>query len=300
MGDSLPLRLGRTVNFLASRYLPARVRVINRPLRNWLLARASGPSVCTTPLGFRVLVDPSRGEVLEQSIWTTGAYELGTLRVMRKCLRRGDVFIDVGSNIGMMTLEAARAVGPSGAVWAFEPAPATHAILRQNVEMNGFGNISALQTALGSERGDAMFYFSPDHLGQSSFIEPQVGGQEIRVPIQTLDEVMSRESVDSARMLKIDVEGWEIEVLRGASTFLSSSRAPILCIEHSVPLCGTKGAIFDFILDINHYQVFRLKRGKENPSRLLRVNGRADLPNHDNIFCFLPEHLASLPRRMFV
>ena len=74
-------------------------------------------------------------------------------------------------------------------------------------------------------------------------------------------------------MIKIDVEGFETEVLEGAKKLLSSPLAPILCVEHCKFLLKEKSKkLFQFLCEINNYSIFRLKRGKEYPSPLLKVN----------------------------
>ena len=99
------------------------------------------------------------------------------------------------------------------------------------------------------------------------------------------------------------MEGWELEVLKGGRNILSRADAPILCIEYSKlhPLYGgTAENIYAYISDINHYQVYRLIRGKERVSKLIKINAIHDLPEHDNIFCFLPCHKETIDKHLFV
>src|SRR5688572_18458845 len=82
-----------------------------------LLPRLRGPTVCRTSLGIDLVVSPRDGV----NYYCLGAYERGTLHVMRHCLRPGDAFVDVGASIGQMALYAARLVGDAGRVLAIEP-----------------------------------------------------------------------------------------------------------------------------------------------------------------------------------
>src|SRR5690606_6625977 len=97
------------VRFLAAR-LPA--IAMPRPTRELNLK---------TIYGFGLRIDPATDRGMERSIYLTGTYEQGTLFVMRQILRPGDVFVDVGANIGWMTLYAVQCVGKGGKVFAFEP-----------------------------------------------------------------------------------------------------------------------------------------------------------------------------------
>ena len=102
--------------------------------------------------------------------------------------------------------------------------------------------------------------------------------------------------------IKIDVEGWELEVLKGAANTLSGPTAPICIIEYST-LHPTYGGdtqdIYTLLCENNSYRIFCLKRGKEKPSRLLEIEDKENLPKHDNLFCFMPEHIEKLPSRIF-
>lgn len=102
-------------------------------------------------------------------------------------------------------------------------------------------------------------------------------------------------------MMKIDVEGWELEVLRGARMLLSSPESPILCVEYNTRLPEYK-AVYDLITSSNKYQVYVLPHGNWHTSRLIEVQSVDDLPaiGSINIYCFLPDHLPSIPLNLFV
>ena len=144
------------------------------------------------------------------------------------CLRRGDTFVDVGANLGALSLRAATVVGPEGRVHAIEPHPVTFDYLRRNVELNGLRNISMHNTALGAEQGIVHFTSKlHDDQNQAST------GPGIEVKCTTLDELLG-DAVERVDLLKVDVEGFELFVLQGAARLLAKTRVVYFesCEEH--------------------------------------------------------------------
>lgn len=265
--------------------------------------KSAGPAITPTLYGFDIIVDPSFDRGLELQLFQKGTYEPGTLEVMRKCLSKGDVFIDIGSNIGLMSLFASKAVTGTGKVLAFEPEPETFRILKENIRINGFGNILANNIALGYVEGTAKIHCVAENRGGSTLLELEnsdVGGKKIS--IGTLDKFLADQAISSVRMIKIDVEGWELEVLKGSNATLSSPNAPIICIECSnlhPTYGGQKKDIYTAIRDVNNYKIFKLRLGKDRLSYLIEINNEDDLPDHDNLFCFLREHMENLDTSLF-
>ena len=136
---------------------------------------------------------------------------------------------------------------------------------------------------------------------QASLVKPRGAEcQQTTVKVQSLDTSVGKNSISNIRMLKVDVEGWELEVIKGAGRLLSKSDAPIICVEYS-NLHPTYGRnltdMYKYILGVNDYRVFKLAKGKETVSKLVRIVDATDLPFHDNLFCFLPNHLTTLNSR---
>jgi FkbM family methyltransferase len=249
-----------------------------------------------------MIVDPGSGGGLERSLYLEGIYEAGTLDVLRRILRTGDTFLDVGANIGLMTLAASRWAGRDGRVYAFEPVPETYDLLRRNLEINGSANVHARCLALGSTSGTARVYERPEvNRGAASLVRPENPTRDHRVEVGTLDEFLHGEGVEDVRAVKADVEGWELEVLRGGRRLFSRVGAPILIIECSrnQPMRGgSPPDLFRFIGSMNDYRVFRLEGGKSSVSRLIEIQNVGELSEHDNLFCFLPSHLHLLEGRL--
>jgi FkbM family methyltransferase len=262
-------------------------------LARLLFPKLSGEKQIPTLYGFDLILQGTDDVIIERSVYYTGTYEKGTLHVIGLLLQPGSVFIDAGANIGLMSLYAASKVGKQGKVFAFEPFPKIYDRLLANIKLNEFNQIQSFPVALGSKAGEGLLYpntkYNP---GASSLIQTNAGGDGVRVPVDVLDKIVSdNQLVD---VLKIDVEGFELEVLKGAQSLLKRETAPALIVECSAIRENygyTTDELFNFITTINRYQIYTLKRGKGSVSALQGVKHAEDLPDHDNLFCLLPHHL---------
>jgi FkbM family methyltransferase len=235
-----------------------------------------------TVYGFTLCVSRRTGG----NYYLQGFYELGTLAVMRRFLRPGDVFVDAGASVGLMSMLASRLVGDSGSVLAFEPQAARFADLTDSVAANGAGNVLCFAAGLGDEPSRVRLY--SDRVSPSMVVEPGSDGAAAEVPVVRLDDVLHAHGLERVRMLKVDVEGYELKVLRGATQLLTGPEPPILCVEHGV---YGEEPFLPLIEQLGGYQLFQLARGKGYEGELVRVRDSARLRRHDNVFC-LPERVA--------
>lgn len=134
----------------------------------------------------------------------------------------GDTVVDCGAYIGEFTLYAATAVGPSGRVIAFEPDAGIYGRLLANIELNGLKNVTAVNKGLWSK--DGVLKFTGDSIKGYSFM---LGGDDpaaVNVPVVTLDSELARLKIARVDFIKADVEGAEVEFVKGASGTLSTGR----------------------------------------------------------------------------
>ncbi len=152
--------------------------------------------------------------------------------------RPGDVFLDVGANIGWYTLRVAQMVGPEGLVLAVEPSPDNFAVLKENIKLNHLSNVTALNLAAWDRDADLDLILAKTCTGHtfkrawansgkpwSCFSERPV---TVRVPARRLDDVLQEQNVTRVDWVKIDVEGAEAEVLRGLRKTLTRFHPRIL------------------------------------------------------------------------
>jgi FkbM family methyltransferase len=158
------------------------------------------------------------------------AYEPAKHALIRRHLRPGMTFIDVGANKGDFTLLAARLAGNSGTVISIEPAPENHSILQRSIELNDYTNIRVLQVALSDRDGTANLQIGST--SGSHTLSPEFNGlRTVAVPTRTLDGVVAEQQLGSVDMIKIDVQGLELAVLRGAAQTLRANPGIILLLD---------------------------------------------------------------------
>lgn len=185
----------------------------------------------TDKWGNRFLL-PSAKEPIGFFLISDGMYEPLTMRLLFRHLARGSTFVDVGANIGVFTIPLAKQVGTDGRVLAIEPSPRIFPYLRDNVQMNRLGNVRLQNcAAYHCDQSEVPFYESPqDQFGMGS-LGAQFHEQPVAVPAQTLDSLLEKEGLHHVDLLKVDVEGYEQSVFKGAQRLLSAPDAPILLFE---------------------------------------------------------------------
>jgi FkbM family methyltransferase len=179
--------------------------------------------------GMSMLVDP-RFELH----YLRGDYEPWIQEWMEGALRRGHLYCDVGAHAGFFVLCAARLVGTGGAIFAFEPDPDNYLRLAAAVERNGLTHVQAFPAAAWSSSGTAGFHrASPDSGRFDGRVagSPQQGSHLSTVTTIQLDDILG----DPPRAVKIDVEGGESEVLKGAARIASCRATQWLVELHGTP-----------------------------------------------------------------
>ncbi len=245
----------------------------------------AGKHVLKTIHGVQLLIDPSVDKGVELSLYETGTYEKGTIQLLNQFLKPGSTFLDIGANIGLMSSIASKIVGTEGKVLAVEANPKTIEILQHNLALNKAENVSILPFALGSEKGSALLFenWNVNRGGASLLSQDQEVG--IEVPMDKLDDIFENDKID---LIKIDVEGFELEVLKGGIELLKK-QLPILIIEVSEQRENEAGVtpkeIANFVRSLGNYKLYKQKGTKERRSDLMEITSDSELPNHDNVIC---------------
>lgn len=260
---------------------------IAQTLARLLLPRLKSPLACPTIHGFDLCVQPG----VEEVYYLLGFYEEGTAHAIQSLVGPGDVFVDVGSSVGMFAMIAADRVGPSGSVLAFEPHPDRFTCLRSTVLINERRNLIPFQLGLADSPGSCRLYIDRP---VPSMIDGKSGEDFIEVAVETLDRVARKLAVTSVDMIKIDVEGMERAVLVGAEALLRSERPPIICLEVGESVPGEPGAI-RYLQSEHGYTVFQFSRTKHFASKLVAAKNMSSLRPNDNVVCFPPRGRGTTP-----
>lgn len=175
-------------------------------------------------------------QIIDASLYYSGTFEAVAEQLIAGSLHEGMTAIDIGANFGYHTLAMARSVGPTGRILAIEPTAWAYAKLLRNASLNKVSNIEFIQVGLSdSEEGEQEIAF------QSSYrLDGQSATRQEKVLITTLDSVIEKLGVSAVHFIKLDVDGYEGKVLRGARKLLKQHR-PIVFFEISPSAMAKNG-----------------------------------------------------------
>lgn len=157
---------------------------------------------------------------------TRKSFDQQVIKAAKLHIKEGDVVVDVGANIGYYTLLFAKLVGPSGKVYAFEPHPENFQILKKNILENGYRNVILEKKAVSSKNGIEKLYIDKDMATRHSFLKSFVTTSKfVEVDTITLDSYFGKKKVD---FVKIDVEGYEFQVLKGMNDLMDNKEICII------------------------------------------------------------------------
>lgn len=248
---------------LATRWLP-------RPIRQWL----------------KRLYYPSVLRRFDEKDWPGS-------QVVQKLVKPGDLVIDAGSNIGYVAMLLARWVGNGGRVYCFEPVPETYDLLVHNVRSLGLTQVKCHPMALSAKAGREPMVIPSYEEGGDNLYESHLGARDeksatsrvVSVDVRRLDDILGPE--DRASFIKVDVEGHEEQMIRGAESVIRRSH-PALFIEMSdgLDVPGTPSyRLVEFMEHIG-YQIYT----PTGDAVRLRVKGDSSV----DYFFLTPQHVQQL------
>jgi FkbM family methyltransferase len=175
------------------------------------------------------------------------------------------IVFDVGANVGYYTVQMGRILKDVGHVYAFEPLSYQCSLLEKNIDLNDLDNVTVIKAIVSDSSESRRIYFSgAESTGTSSLIIKS--DQYEDVISTTIDQFCKEKGIGEIDLIKIDVEGYELTVLKGMSELLANGKIKMLFLEIENELlteAGTSAEEIVAFLDNYHYQPFSIKSGRE-------------------------------------
>lgn len=210
-------------------------------------------------------------------LFALNCFEENNIAYALSVIKPGDTCLDIGANIGYFSFKMARACGDKGKVYAFEPSPEIFQALSHNIQLNPTLPVEAHPVALSSKCMQVGYVRPPkDNSGNGRVVHHSDHDCPYIVQAITLDAFMQENNISSAKFLKIDIEGSEMEMLRGAQQALTDKLFEHIMIEYNEPLQAALGFTLDHLIQevtqygykiqptpqLEAYRKYRLKKNR--------------------------------------
>lgn len=204
-------------------------RLASMPLPLGLLSDLPGEVWVRTRRGAKLLV--VRDDLIGRSVYYFGDLDRKLTTLLKRILRPGDTFVDIGANIGLVTMEAAAMVGPQGKIYSFEPQPAVAGMMQRSLTANAFNWVHLQRYGLGSASRTVTLHVPAGNAGGASQHRTDGAGEDVRVEIRDARQVFAELGIARPRLIKIDVEGAELEILEVCAEPLRAAPAEFIVCE---------------------------------------------------------------------
>jgi len=216
-----------------------------------------------------------------QSYILSSSWEELTTEMFKKVVKEGDVVVDLGANLGYYTLLAARLVGRKGKVYAFEPEPINYSLLLENIELNEYDNVVAVQKAVSNVTEKVRLFLDKKDTGAHTIYQPGDKREFIEVESVTLDEFF-KDKKHPINVIKMDVEGAEMAAFSGMDRIIKENENLKMFVEFYLPgITRSGGSPEEFIrrlLEDYHFSILAI--GEYTKDRqYLKINNVDELLN---------------------
>lgn len=208
-------------------------------------------SMLAAPL--KLYVHGPQDKFVSQTIRETGLWEPYETSLLLEILSPGDVFVDVGANIGYFCVVAANLVGSAGQVIAFEPDPANYSLLKASIELNGFEERTlAFEAGLSNAESDGQLYLSTENFGDHQIYSGEPERQSLPITLHHGADFL-RSRIERLDLLKVDTQGAEYAVMEGLMPVLLELSSPVQIIIELTPFslreAGASGRALILLLE---------------------------------------------------
>lgn len=194
-------------------------------------------------------------------------YEKFEIKLFKERIKKGSVIADIGANVGLYSVIASKLTGDSGQVYCFEPEPSNYELLLKNMRLNKCKNMITEPIAVGDKSGGALLYKESGSIGTHSLIPKTYEGQQtIEVNVVSLDKYFkNRKRID---VMKLDVEGFELNVLNGAKDTLK--KVKVLFFEYTSSVDNSNKKVWPE--GLNYFSNFYIINEKDKSLKVINPN----------------------------
>jgi len=157
------------------------------------------------------------------NLFINGIYEKFETELIKKEIKQDDIILDIGANIGYYTLMFAKLVGENGKVFAFEPDPTNFALLKKNVEINGYKNVVLINKAVSNKTGKLRLFLCENNKGDHRIYDSKDGRKFIEIESVKLDDYFKNQN-DKINFIKMDIQGAEYGAVKGMCGLLNKNK----------------------------------------------------------------------------
>lgn len=303
--NNFNMKITRIISKFLSKYVNIRGSIfLRQKISEYLLKNTihNKKGICSTIHDVFLIIDPK--DDIGHEIYYYGEYEPKTLWFLKNFIIEGDVFLDIGAYIGDISCIASKYVGKKGIVYAFEPVPHHYKTFLNNINLNNINNIIIYNIALSDKKGKSYIYIRDiDNRGADSLVQTNKDIKtNILVEIDTIDSLLKSKKILIPDILKIDVEGFELNVLKGSYKLLKEY-APILIVEYNEYIPQKEGKpkdILSYIKNIHDYKIYIIKPYKLNQFKLIPIMNDYNIPKYCNIYCLLQNHINKIKNKNII
>lgn len=226
---------------------------------------------------------------MQETVFFHGEFEVPITEIARELVDFGDTCLDIGANYGWYTTLFASVVKGQGQVHSFEPVPVTFAELKRNHELMGSpANVKINNVALGDEPGTiTMNFFEGEPTGHASIAtKGATPSDSFECPMITLDSYLAENKIGKVDFVKVDIEGAELMMLKGATRLFTGEKLPIILMEMALAQSANFGYVpndlIQFIAEHGDHDFYRVE---EDDHKLVKIDGFASGDIGANVFC---------------
>ena len=243
------------------------------------------------PGNFYMLLNPT--EHIQQQLFWYGYYEKELGELLKKIVRPGDVFLDLGANIGYFSLLVANN-SPAIKIISFEPVADLFQKMNDNISLNNIKNISTINAAVGEINEEKELYIAaPDNLGMSSFKQPQnYAGKKEKVKLVAIDDWFKTSGLSKIDIVKLDIEGSEFAALNGMKEVIQKQKPVLIAEVNPETLLMFKlkpSDIYDYLKQLNFVGFLILENGR------LEHLGQVEISQTTNVLFIHHEKVNTYP-----